>query len=87
MQTSSKKKRVILPRAQIRVSCPHCGNDSEFYEVAEGVVLTTHYAQNEDGSFTPISDDSQVFGEIKFFCGECNEDLTHFHKHFLEMLF
>jgi hypothetical protein len=26
-------------------------------------------------------------GEIKFFCGECNQDLSEYHNHFLEMLF
>jgi hypothetical protein len=26
-------------------------------------------------------------GDISFFCGECNADLTQFHPRFLEMLF
>lgn len=86
MRTSTKKAAIKLS-TKIRIVCPTCGNDTDFYEVAEGVILTTRYTQNEDGSFTPISDDSQVFGEIKFYCGECDEDLTQFHKHFLEMLF
>jgi len=71
----------------IRILCPECGNDTEFYEVAEGVVITTRYLQNEDGSFSPAGDESQVLGEISFFCGECNADLSQFHQRFLEMLF
>lgn len=85
--TGTKKTSVKLPTTKIRIVCPNCGNDTDFYEVADGAILTTQYVQNEDGSFTPIGDDSQVLGEIKFYCGECNADLTHFHKRFLEMLF
>ncbi len=86
-KTGTKKTKVKLSPTKIRIVCPNCGNDTEFYEVADGVILTTRYIQNEDGSFTPVSDDSQVFGELKLYCGECNEDLTLFHKRFLEMLF
>jgi len=71
----------------LRLACPECGNDSYFFEVADGVVITTRYLQNTDCSFTQDGDESQVLGEIKFFCGECNADLSHFHQRFLEMLF
>ena len=70
-----------------RISCPTCGNDQDFYEVADGVILTSRFLQNKDGSFTHDGDESQVLGEIMFFCGECESDLTQFHKHFLDMLF
>lgn len=70
-----------------RITCPQCGNDTDFFEVADGVILTTHYSQNEDGSFTQDEDESQILGEITFYCGECNADLSQFHQRFLEMLF
>lgn len=76
------------PRKNImRIKCPRCGNDTEFLEVADGVVITTRYLQNEDGSFSQEGDESQILGEIKFYCGECNADLTQHHQRFLEMLF
>ena len=71
----------------MRITCPKCGNDSDFFEVAEGVILTTRYIQNDDGSFTQDGDESQILGEIKFFCAECNADLSASHQRFLEMLF
>jgi len=70
-----------------KITCPVCGNDSEFLEVADEVVLTTRYIQNPDGSFSEEGDDSQVLGEVSFLCGECQADLTPFHQRFLEMLF
>ncbi|MEW6218579.1 MAG: hypothetical protein AB1634_03480 [Thermodesulfobacteriota bacterium] len=70
-----------------RIVCPNCGNDSEFYEVADGVVLTTRYFQNEDGSFSADGDESEIHGEIRLFCGECHADLSQFHQRFREMLF
>ncbi len=71
----------------MRIVCPDCGNDSDFFEVADGVIITTQYIQNSDGSFSQAGDESQVLGEIKFFCGECNADLSQFYQRFLEMLF
>ncbi|OKY73727.1 MAG: hypothetical protein BM485_17610 [Desulfobulbaceae bacterium DB1] len=71
----------------MRIACPNCGNDHDFVEVADGVILTTHYVQNSDCSFSQDGDESQILGEIRFFCGECNSDLTRFHQRFLEMLF
>ena len=84
-----KRKRPIvvnLHRNQ-RINCPDCGNNKEFLEVSEGVILTTRFIQNKDGSFSQELDDSQVMGEIQFYCGDCGADLTQFHKRFLEMLF
>lgn len=71
----------------LMITCPVCGNDSEFLEVADEVVLTTRYIQNPDGSFSEEGDDSQILGEVRFLCGECHADLTQFHQRFLEMLF
>ena len=71
----------------VKLTCPVCGNDEDFFEIADNVLLTSRFIQNEDGSFTQDSDDSQILGEIRFFCGECESDLTEFHKYFLEMLF
>ncbi len=73
--------------ANMRIACPECGNDVDFLEIADGVIITTRYLQNEDCSFTQDGDESQVLGEIKFFCAECDTDLTRFHKHFMAMLF
>lgn len=74
-------------RAVNLISCPSCGNDEDFIEVAENVVITTHYIQNHDGSFTPEEDSSQILGPVRLICGECEEDLTSFHQRFTEMLF
>ncbi|WP_022852397.1 hypothetical protein [Thermodesulfatator atlanticus] len=87
-----KKRFIINKRAPFyggtnRIFCPVCGNDEDFWEHAEGVTIKTRYIQNEDGSFTPVADDTQVFGEIKFICGKCGADLSEYHKQFLEMLF
>lgn len=77
----------VFPNPNRRILCPTCGNDSEFLEVADGVILTTRYMQNEDNSFTQEGDESQILGEIRLYCGECNSDLSSFHQRFLEMLF
>lgn len=69
------------------ISCPSCGNDEEFIEVAENVIITTQYIQNPDGSFTPEEDSSQILGPVRLLCGECEEDLTAFHQRFTAMLF
>ena len=69
------------------LSCPSCGNNEDFIEVAENVIITTQYIQNPDGSFTPEKDNSQILGSVRLICGECSEDLTAFHQRFTEMLF
>jgi len=55
--------------------------------VAEGVTITTFYVQNEDGSFSAVSHESEIEGEVHFFCGECHQELKQYHERFLEMLF
>ncbi len=77
---------IALPHGRLIV-CPECGNSTDFLEIADNVVLTTRYSQREDGTFSQEADDSQVLGEIRFYCGECGADLTLHHKRFLEMLF
>lgn len=84
-RTTTKKGQ--LQRSLALIKCPHCGNNSDFLEVADNVLLTTHYRQNGDGSFTQEGDESQIMGEIKLFCAECNADLSQYHGRFLEMLF
>jgi hypothetical protein len=79
--------RDALARSAARIVCPACGNDRDFLEVADDVVLTSRYVQNSDGSFTQVGDDSQVLGEIRLYCAECNADLTYYHQRFLDMLF
>jgi len=87
VQTEREPRKRKGRRNPIRIVCPACGNDTEFYEVADGVVLTTRYIQHGDGSFSPEGDESQILGEIKLFCGECQADLSQFHQRFVEMLF
>ena len=70
-----------------RLSCPSCGNDEVFFELAHDVLLTSHYTQNSDGSFTHDTDATQVNGEVLLFCGTCQEDLTKYHQRFREMIF
>jgi hypothetical protein len=70
-----------------RLVCPACGNDETFIELAHDVMLTSYYHQNSDGSFTHESDATQINGEILLFCGACQEDLTHCHQRFREMIF
>lgn len=86
-EKKQKDLKKMIKKHGRRITCPVCGNDEEFLEVADGVILTTRYIQNEDGSFTQDGDDSQVLGQIKLFCGECSADLTKFHQRFMEMLF
>jgi hypothetical protein len=43
--------------------------------------------QNEDGSFTAVNDRSEILGEVRFFCGECHQEISQFHDRFLQMLF
>ncbi len=76
-----------LPNPSNRIICPECGNDEDFVEVAENVIITTLYTQNLDGSFTLEEDDSQVLGALKLICAQCEADLSQFHSRFAEMLF
>ncbi len=76
-----------LPSPVNRIACPECGNNEDFYEVAENATITTLYTQNDDGSFTPEENASQILGEIRLICGQCQKDLSVFHQRFSEMLF
>ena len=87
LRHKTKKPIVMNLLSSQRVVCPDCGNNKEFLEVSEGVILTTRFVQNKDGSFSQELDDSQVMGQVKFYCGDCGADLTQHHKRFLEMLF
>ncbi len=88
MQQLSKSRKGASSHAKAaKISCPICGNDEDFLEVANGVILTSRYIQNEDGSFTLDGDESDILGEVKFFCGDCGADLTPYQQHFLDMLF
>ena len=65
-----------------RLVCPTCGNDEVFFELANDVLLTSHYTQNSDGRFTHDSDTTQINGEVLLFCGACQEHLTSYHRRF-----
>jgi hypothetical protein len=69
------------------LSVPSAAIIKNFVEIAENVLVTTYYQQNSDGSFTPEENTTEIFGEVKFICGKCGEDMTRFHAHFLEMSF
>jgi hypothetical protein len=62
----------------MKIACPQCGNDTDFYEVAEGVTITTFYRQNDDGSFSAVSDESEIEGEVRLYCGECHKELSRY---------
>lgn len=76
-----------VTRTTQRIICPRCGNDSDFLEVATGVILTNRFVQNEDCSFSQQEGDSRILGDVKLYCGECQADLAAFHSRFREMLF
>lgn len=75
------------PKVANRLTCPYCGNNTHFFQIAEDAIITTHFRQNSDGSFTQEENESQVFGEIKLFCGNCEEELPDFLDRFTEMVF
>jgi predicted RNA-binding Zn-ribbon protein involved in translation (DUF1610 family) len=88
VEKSLKSRKEAAEHAEsAKISCPVCGNNEEFLEIADGVILTSRFLQNEDGSFTQDSDESEIMGEVKFFCGDCGADLTEYHPYFLDMLF
>lgn len=75
------------PNVANLLKCPYCGNDSEFFEITDDVITTTHYIQNRDGSFTISEKSSQALGDVKLFCASCEEDLSTLHQRFSEMIF
>ncbi len=70
-----------------RIICPRCGNAKDFVEVASNVLLTNHYIQNRDGSFSSVQNETEVIGGVKLFCGRCSTDVSEFHTHFQGMIF
>lgn len=82
-------KKVQIPTGEPagRIICPRCGNSVNFIEVADNVLMTTHFVQNRDGSFSPKDSETEVVGEIKLFCGQCSADISEFHGHLNEMIF
>lgn len=75
------------PKVANLLKCPYCGNEKDFFEITDDVITTTHYVQNADGSFTIEERSSQSLGDVKLFCGNCEEDLSSFHQRFSEMIF
>lgn len=76
------------PTISNRLRCPFCGNDGNFFQIAEDAIITTYFRQNADGSFTQEENESQVLGDIKLFCGSCEEELPpEFLERFTEMVF
>ena len=69
------------------IKCPECGNEHDFIEVIENEIITNHYIQNSDGSFSLEEQSSQSVGTSKLFCGVCEEDLSGFFDRFAEMIF
>ncbi|MCK4839959.1 MAG: hypothetical protein KAS94_14235 [Desulfobulbaceae bacterium] len=86
-QLSKSHKGTSSQAKTAKISCPVCGNDEDFLEVANGVILTSRYLQNDDGSFILDSDESEIMGEVKLICGDCGADLAPYQQHFLDMLF
>jgi len=90
-QKKKQKRAVVKPFDQPKVGnllkCPYCGNEKGFFEITDDVITTTHYVQNRDGSFTIENKSSQSLGDVKLFCGNCEEDLSSFHQRFSEMIF
>jgi len=80
---------VQIPSAEPagRIVCRRCGNAKNFIEVAGNALLTTHYVQNRDGSFTPMETETEILGEVKLYCGQCSADISEFNNHLHEMMF
>ena len=87
MQQRATQALLEQPKVGNLLKCPYCGNETEFFEISDDVITTTHYIQNKDGSFTIENKNSQSLGDVKLFCGNCEEDLTSFHQRFSEMIF
>jgi DNA-directed RNA polymerase subunit M/transcription elongation factor TFIIS len=87
MQKRATRALLEQPTVGNLLKCPYCGNESDFFEISDDVITTTHYVQNKDGSFTIENKNSQSLGDVKLFCGNCEEDLTSFHQRFSEMIF
>lgn len=75
------------PTIANKLVCPHCENDSEFFEVAEDALITTYYCQNDDGSFTATDQGTEIMGGMHLYCSNCGENLDQFLERFREMIF
>jgi DNA-directed RNA polymerase subunit M/transcription elongation factor TFIIS len=83
------KKKVKMPsvRPSGRLVCPACGNSEDFVELARNVTVSTLYRQNDDGSFSPVNNDTEIHGEVFLLCSKCGADMTSYHSHFLDLIF
>ncbi|WP_206202406.1 hypothetical protein [Thermodesulfobacterium sp. TA1] len=72
-----KIKKPIKILYKEKIVCPNCQNNEEFYEVIENATIFIYYLQNEDGSLEALEEEVEVMGPVKFFCANCNTDLTH----------
>lgn len=70
-----------------RIICPRCGNAKDFVEIASNVLVTNHFHQNRDGSFSSVRSETEIAGEVRLHCGRCSADLSEFHAHMQEMTF
>jgi len=82
-----KRLKVVVGKPAGLLTCPECGNDRDFVELARNVTVTTRYVQNRDGSFSPLDNETDAHGPVQLICGRCGEDLSRFHHYFINMLF
>jgi len=73
------KKPFKVPYTE-RLVCPFCKNSEDFFEILENATLVIYYLQNEEGVLEPIEEEIEVLGPVRFFCGNCNADLTELKK-------
>ena len=83
------KKTVRIPsgRPSGRLVCPSCGNSKDFVELARNVTVSTLYRQNDDGSFSPVNNDTELHGDVRLLCSTCGTDMSSYHSHFFDMIF
>lgn len=75
-----KVKKPFSIEYKERIVCPYCNNSEDFYEVIENATFLISYIQNSDGTLEPIEEEIEFLGPVKFFCGNCNADLTQLKK-------
>lgn len=63
-----------------KLVCPFCKNSEDFFEIIENATIIIYYLQNEEGNLETLEEEVEVLGPIKFFCGNCNADLTELKK-------
>ena len=81
--------KVKIPSGQSRgrIICSRCGNSQDFVELTQNVNMTTLYRQNNDGSFSPIENETEIQGDIMLLCSQCGANMTRYHRHLLDMIF